>query len=219
MPTPEKAKNSTAVLFLPDIMGIWQNSRLLADEFAARGYLTLLLDTYNGDPIPVNPGKVDIPTWLSGGSTGDNPHDEAAVDPIVRDAVKVLKEEYGVRKLGAVGYCFGAKYVIRHFTSGIDAGFIAHPSSVSPDDLAAIEGPLSIAAAELDHIFPAKKRHDAEKILQMAGKQYQLTLYSRVGHGFAVRCDLSQREQRWAKEQAFYQAIAWFDEHVWANAF
>ncbi|KAH7007643.1 dienelactone hydrolase [Ilyonectria destructans] len=214
-PTPEKAKESTAVLFLPDIMGIWQNSRLLADEFAANGYVTLLVDTFNGDPIPVNPDKeVDIPAWLSRGSTGDNPHNEAAVDPIIQDAIKILKEEYGMTKFGAVGYCFGAKYLIRHFNGGIDAGYVAHPSSVVADELAAIKGPLSIAAAEMDHIFPAEKRHETERTLQNARKQYQLTLYSKVVHGFAVRCNLSKREQKWAKEQAFYQAIPWFDEHL-----
>lgn len=93
-------------------MGIWQNSRLLADEFASNGYLTLLLDTFNGDPLPVRAvvnDKVDIFKWLAGGSTGDNPHNEPAIDPIVLDAIKVLREEYGVKKLGAVGYCCGAK--------------------------------------------------------------------------------------------------------------
>lgn len=93
-------------------MGIWQNSRLLADEFAANGYLTLLLDTFNGDPLPVRSvlnDEVDIPSWLARGSTGDNPHNESAVDPIVKDAIRVLKDEYNVKRLGAVGYCFGAK--------------------------------------------------------------------------------------------------------------
>ncbi|KAH7112966.1 Alpha/Beta hydrolase protein [Dactylonectria estremocensis] len=215
MPPPNTPKKPAAVLYLPDIMGIWQNSRLLADEFAANGYVTLVLDTFNGDQIPVNQvEKMDIFAWIDGGSTGDNPHNDAAVDPIVKDAIKVLKEEYGVNKLGAVGYCFGAKYLVRHFNGGIDAGYIAHPSFVSDAELAALDGPLSIAAAETDHIFPAEKRHQTEEILQRAGKHYQLTLFSGVEHGFATRCDLSTRDAKWAKEQAFYQAIAWFDEHL-----
>ncbi|WAO91410.1 MFS domain-containing protein [Fusarium falciforme] len=216
-PPPDKAKKSTAVLYLPDIMGVWQNSRLLADEFAANGYLTLLLDTFNGDPIPVrsvDADEVNIAAWLAGGSTGDNPHNEPAVDPIVKDAIKVLKEEYGVKKLGAVGYCFGAKYLVRHFNEGIDVGYLAHPSFVNADELAAINGPISIAAAETDHIFPPEKRHETEDILLRNGKTYQLTLFSKVAHGFAVRSDVSKREQKWAKEQAFYQAIVWFNEYL-----
>ena len=80
--------------------------------------------------------------------------------------------------------------------------------------MAAITGPLSIAAAETDSIFPAEKRHKSEVILQKTGHPYQINLYSGVVHGFSVRGDMSVRQEKWAKEQAFYQAIAWFDEHL-----
>lgn len=85
---------------------------------------------------------------------------------------------------------------------------------MNADELAAINGPISIAAAETDHIFPAEKRHETEEILLRNSKTYQLTLYSKVVHGFAVRSDLSKPEQKWAKEQAFYQAIVWFNEYL-----
>jgi dienelactone hydrolase len=79
-----------------------------------------------------------------------------------------------------------------HWNDGIDAGYLAHPSFMDAGELAAINGPVSIAAAETDHIFPAEKRHETEDILIKNGKQYQLTLYSKVAHGFATRCDLSK---------------------------
>ncbi|KAH7233804.1 uncharacterized protein BKA55DRAFT_523040 [Fusarium redolens] len=150
-PPPKMAKKSVAVLYLSDIMGIWQDGRLLADQFATNGYLALLVGTFNGTPIPVNKvRKIKMPAWLSGGSTGDNHRNEPAVDPIVKDTIKIMEEEYGGKKLRAVGYCFGAKYLVRHF----NAGYIAHPSYVSDDELAALTGPLSI--------FPAEKRHETE---------------------------------------------------------
>lgn len=90
-------------------------------------------------------------------------------------------------------------------------GFVAHPSFVEEEELEKITGPLSIAAAETDSIFPAEKRHKSEEILQKVGQLYQINLYSRVSHGFSVRCDLSDKVQRWAKEQAFNQAVQWFD--------
>ena len=43
---------------------------------------------------------------------------------------------------------------------------------------------------------------------------WQINLYSDVEHGFAVRADLSKRRVKWAKEQAFLQAVHWFDEHI-----
>jgi hypothetical protein len=43
---------------------------------------------------------------------------------------------------------------------------------------------------------------------------YQMNLFSNVEHGFAVRADLSIKACKFAKEQAFYQAVAWFDEYI-----
>ncbi len=54
------------------------------------------------------------------------------------------------------------QYVVRHYKDGIDVGYIAHPSFVEEEELAAISGPLSIAAAETDPIFPSEKRHKSE---------------------------------------------------------
>jgi dienelactone hydrolase len=88
---------------------------------------------------------------------------------------------------------------------------MAHPSFVEEEELAAITGPLSIAAAETDSIFTAEKRHKSEVILKETGHPYQINLYSGVVHGFSVRCDTSKPIEKFAKEQAFYQAVAWFD--------
>lgn len=106
------------------------------------------------------------------------------------------------------------QYVARHYKNGIKVGFVAHPSFVDEAELAAITGPWAIAAAETDEIFPAELRHKSEVILQKTGQPYQINLYSGTTHGFSVRCDLSVKAQRFAKEQAFYQAVQWFDEYL-----
>jgi dienelactone hydrolase len=85
---------------------------------------------------------------------------------------------------------------------------------VDEEELAAIQGPLSISAAETDQIFPVEKRHRSEEILVRNRQPYQINLFSGVAHGFAVRCDTSDKQQKFAKEQAFLQAVAWFDEHL-----
>lgn len=65
----------------------------------------------------------------------------------------------------------------------LDVGYIAHPSFVSTEELRGIKGPLSIAAAEIDAIFPAEKRHESEVILKEIGLPYQVNLYGGVAHG------------------------------------
>lgn len=158
----------------------------------------------------------DIVSWREHGSDGKNPHNVAAVDPLVAGAIAHLRNAVGAKKLGAVGYCFGAKYVARFLAAGkgLDVGYVAHPSWVDEAELRAITGPFSISAAETDEVFPEEKRHESERILKELGLPYQINLFSGVSHGFAVRGDPSVRLQKWAKEQAFLQAVAWFDEHL-----
>ncbi|KAG6009735.1 hypothetical protein E4U21_001483 [Claviceps maximensis] len=207
-------KHGHGIIYLPDVVGIWQNSKLMADLFAEHGYTTVVLDLFNGDPIKLNsPDGFDFMKWLEEGSDGKNPHTPPSVDPIVEAGIKYIKG-LGVTKLAAVGYCFGAKYVVRHYKDGIDAGFVAHPSFIEEDELAAITGPLSIAAAETDDIFPVDKRHRSEEILKTTKLPYQINLFSGVKHGFAVRGNLENKTEKFAKEQAFAQAISWFDNHL-----
>ena len=116
-PPADKAHKDVAVLYLPDIIGVWQNSKLLVDEFAAAGYLTLMIDTFNGDPVGLRNAhdpEFDLPKWFKEGTHGGNPHTEPYVDPIVVTAIDYLKQTLGARKIGAAGYCFGAKVRSKH---------------------------------------------------------------------------------------------------------
>lgn len=159
------------------------------------------------------------------------------VDPIVGSCLIAMRTEYKCRgygredyiclhwersltleqKTAAAGFCFGGKYVARHLHPAegkIDVGFTAHPSFITREELNAINGPLAIAAAETDHIFPDEKRHESETILRKVGLPWQLNVYSDVEHGFMSRGDLNSRQARFAKELAFLQAVQWFDEHL-----
>jgi len=207
---PKDKSTSNAILFLPDVIGHkFINAQLLADQYAANGYFVVLPDLFHGDPVKLNPPEgFQVMDWLKG-------HQKEVVDPIVDKCIKEMKGKLGVKKLGAVGYCFGAKYVARFLNNGqIDAGFVAHPSFVDEDEIKGMTGPFSIAAAETDQIFPTEKRHATEAILMDMDIPWQITLYSDTTHGFAVRADLKDARAKFAKEQAFLQAVHWFDEHI-----
>ena len=68
-----------------------------------------MVDLFNGDAVsmPPKPG-FDLFKWINEGFDGKNPHTVEAIDPIVVEGIKTLKS-YGINKIGAVAYCFGAK--------------------------------------------------------------------------------------------------------------
>lgn len=43
---------------------------------------------------------------------------------------------------------------------------------------------------------------------------YQISLYSDVEHGFALKADLSKPRVKFATETAFMQTVNWFDHYL-----
>ncbi|KAG4411864.1 hypothetical protein IFR04_015004 [Cadophora malorum] len=213
------AANGHGIVYLTDIVGHkFINAQLLADQYAENGYVVIMPDLFHGDPVPLNSDMAtfSVPTWVSG-VYGERkvPHTPPSIDPIVKASIAELREKYNCKKLALAGYCFGAKYVIRFLTSdNISAGFIGHPAMVDQKELEAVTGPLAMAAAEIDDIFPQKLRHESENTLKALGVPYQINLYSGVVHGFGVRCNPKVKAEKFAKESAFFQALQWFEEHL-----
>lgn len=65
-----------------------------------------------------------------------------------------------------------------------------------------------------DTEMPVERRHAIEAQLGAAGEPYSLALYSGTQHGFGVSANVSDPQQRFAKEDAFFQAVRWFES--WA---
>jgi dienelactone hydrolase len=171
------------IIYIPDVIGIWANSQLLADEFAESVFTTIIIDIFRGDAIPMNRfADTNLADWIANGHVGAGGHTTKDIDPIIKEDLAYMRSVLKMQRIGAVGYCFGGKYVVRHLQGGIDVGFIAHPSFVDEDELKKVTRPLSIAAAETDSIFPSEKRYQSEMILRNNGGVYQITLYSGVVH-------------------------------------
>ncbi|KAH8432104.1 uncharacterized protein LDX57_009750 [Aspergillus melleus] len=207
---PPDRSTQDAILILTDVIGHRLiNVQLIADQFAAQGYFVVVPDLFTGDSVPLNrPAGFKIMDWVQN-------HLPPQTEPIIDAVIREMRGRFGCRRVGGVGYCFGGKYVCRYLKPGqLDVGFIAHPTMVEPEELQDIEGPLSIAAAVRDFVFTPAKRYESEEILDRLEVPYQINTFSHVEHGFAVRCDLSQSRQRYAKAQAFGQAVSWFKEYL-----
>jgi dienelactone hydrolase len=196
---------------LSDRFWIFPNVKLLADKFAASGYLTILPNLFESDPFPdPPPANFDLQKWLKEGAGGRG-HLLDTVDLIVEKTIDWMRNEKRYQKTWSLT---GMEYVVRYLRPlFIDVGFIAHPTNTTASEVSAITRPLPIAAAENGPGFAIEKRYETEDLRKNTSKvEYQISIYSKVEHGFAVRTDRSIKQKRWAMNQAFEQARVWRKE-------
>ncbi|KAJ7133121.1 dienelactone hydrolase [Mycena epipterygia] len=205
------------ILFITDVFGITlPNSQLLADDFARNGFKTVLPDYLRGDPVPpdaLSPGgNFDLAKWLV---------THGAVDsrPPLDNVIAALKAD-GVASIGAVGFCFGGRWVFDlAFENVISAAATAHPSQIKvPVDLekyaAVSKAPLLLNTCTVDAQFPHEAQAKADEIFAGFEPGYRREYFEGCTHGFAIRGDLSNPKVKAGKEGAFNATVEWFSKHV-----
>jgi dienelactone hydrolase len=202
-------KSSKKVLYIiTDVIGHkFINAQLLADQFSESGYLVVMPDLFNGDPVALNP-----PAGFDFGANWLPKHTPAVTRPIVDKVYDAIVEKYHPKYIAAIGYCFGAKYVVQLLgEKKIHCGAGCHPSFVTIDEIKAIKAPLLICGAETDSIYTEELRRQTETALKEIKATYFTTLASGVEHGFSVRGDISNPVIKFAKEKAFRDSLEWFN--------
>ncbi|KAJ7689049.1 alpha/beta-hydrolase [Mycena rosella] len=205
---PSAAASSTkkVILFLADVYGpFYLNNQLLQDYFASQGFYVLGIDYFLGDPIYIHTeADFDQTAWV------DKSRKKA--DEITPKWLQEVRKMHGAdSKYCAVGYCFGAPFVMDlGATNDIVAGAFAHPAFLNEDQFRNLKQPLLLSCAETDFTFPLEFRRRAEDILVETKAKYQFHVFSGVQHGFAVRGDPDIPDERWAKEESARGIVDWF---------
>ncbi|KAI1108735.1 dienelactone hydrolase [Nemania sp. NC0429] len=203
-------RSDKAVLYLTDVYGIQLlQNRLLADSFGRAGYFVVAPDLFNGTPSTLDLNEMS-PTQLSSFLAAATPEE---TDALIATAVDYLRKVKKITKIAATGYCFGGRYAFRWLSAekGLKVGFAAHPSNLQDAEISAIKGAAGIAAADGDSMMPPARRSLIEALLLNTTQPYSLSLYGSVSHGFGVRANVTDPRQKFGKEQAFFQAVRWFD--------
>ncbi|KAF9473998.1 alpha/beta-hydrolase [Pholiota conissans] len=237
-PAPSRETPSKeAILFFTDGFGLpLKNCKIMADNFAKRLNCDVWIpDYFDGKPLvpasnlraPDHAGaKMSIMDWVKF-VLATIPHIPAFIRsrPSVADMrvlalIDLLKEKKKYEKLGATGYCYGGSTSVRFSTTDyIDTAVISHPGPFSIDLVEKIRVPTSWACAEVDIFWSHDKRMKAEAILSArkakdggASMEYEFIDYKGTAHGFAARPNLKRPEIKQAHEEAFEQAVKWFQK-------
>ncbi|KAL9011502.1 MAG: hypothetical protein Q9173_003665 [Seirophora scorigena] len=209
------AKSGPAILFLHDIFG-WKltNNRLLVDHFAKEVDATVYLpDFFEGEEVDVDTmeneekrAKFDFQGFM-------RRNGKEARGPEVLEAARIVKQELGHTKVGAIGYCWGGWAAFQLGAKGknlVDCISVAHPSFLAKEEIDAVDVPVQIVAPEHDVMLTPELKAYANKKIPELNVEYDYQYFPKLSHGFTVRGDPNDKTQKEGLERAKNAAVTWF---------
>lgn len=152
--------------------------------------------------------------------------------PVVLGYVRAVRASLPLgAKLGLAGFCLGARWsscVCAELATAddgrrdgqrlVDAHFAAHPPSLAADELTALAAryrvPFSLALGDEDPVMSVEQVRRVEagldEVFRDDPDRWQVVVYEKCSHGFALRADPKQTDEDEGAERALDQAVAWF---------
>ena len=184
-------QNQRAVLILHEWWGVKPHNRLWADKLAEAGYLTLVIDLYDGR---VTDDAEEAATWM-------REIDQAQAD---RKLIAALERLAGDgRRVAVYGCSFGGKEAMQ--ASLLRPDLVAATAlaycrmETDVEKLATLQGPVLAIYAQEERNWP-QKQEEFEAAMAAAGKQTEAVGYD-AAHGFtnpsSPRYDAAADEEVW----------------------
>ncbi|KAL0283793.1 UNVERIFIED_CONTAM: putative AIM2 family protein [Sesamum angustifolium] len=209
------ADSKISVILISDIFG-YEAPKLridrfvlkLADKVAAAGYYTVVPDYFRGDPCDADRFHQVFPGWIKIHGPEQGFED-------TKPLIEALKSK-GITKIGAAGFCWGAKVVVELAKEGyIQAGVLLHPSLISLEDIQGVKVPLSILGAEHDQSSPPELVRQFETILNAKPEvDAFVKIFPGVSHGWTVRCSDDDDHAVKSAEEAHGDMLDWFAKYL-----
>ncbi|RMZ66257.1 dienelactone hydrolase [Pyrenophora seminiperda CCB06] len=205
-----------AILIVTDIFG-WTlpNVRILADHYAKEANATVYVpDIFGGEVVdpdamsdPEKQKNFDAKAFLGRNS-------KEIRWPEIKQHAQTLKSQY--KKVGAVGFCYGgwAVFKLAADPALVDAVSTAHPSLLEQSEIAAVKVPVQVLSPENDFMYTEELKQATLETLPKTGVHWEYIYFPALTHGFAVRGDPSNEQQKLGLERAKRSAVNFFMEFL-----
>jgi len=172
-----------AVLVYHHWMGIDQYIKDRTDQLAKLGYVAFAGDIYGKGVRPANATEAGVIS-----TTYRN--DRALMRKRAQAALDTLRliPRVDVKRIAAIGYCFGGGVALELARSGADiagvASFHGTLDTPHPEDAKNIKGKILVMQGTDDPVAPIKAIGDLEDEMRNGGVDYEINLYGGAVHSF-----------------------------------
>ncbi len=179
--TPTKAGPHPAIILIHEWWGLNDDIKLLAERYAAAGYVALAVDMYKGTSTE----DQAVARELVGAVRGDM--DGAFAN--LRGAVSYLRSRPDVNgeQLASVGWCFGGgwSYQMAVNNLGTRASVMYYGQFDPADDFEHMKAHILGHFGETDTGIKVDTVTEFQAELKTANGAHEVYIYPNVGHGFA----------------------------------
>lgn len=193
------------VIVIQEWWGLDQQTRSIADRFAANGYMAFAPDLYHGELAKLGDGDKAM-TLVQKYAPG-----APAELQNLYDALKNHPDCNG--KLGSVGFCFGGRMSLAlGINRPLDAICTFYGGGMQQifDQLGAIKCPVLGLFGDQDVSIPVGTVEQFDLLLDKIGVEHEIIVYPNSGHAFFRDSDASvyrpaAAKDAWEKVTKFFQ--------------
>jgi len=174
------------VVIVHDWMGVSDYVKMRAEQLAKLGYVAFVADIYGKGVRPKNTQEA---SQQAGKFRSDRPllraRAQAALDRLKQDP------RVDVKRIAAIGYCFGGGTVLELARSGADLvgviSFHGNLDTPNPDDAKNIKGKVLVLHGGDDPYVPAAQVEAFQAEMRKANVDWQFVAYGGAVHAFTQK--------------------------------
>jgi carboxymethylenebutenolidase len=209
------------VVIIPDVWGLADHTRDVAQRLAREGFAALAVDVYRKTGRPDVPDVAAAMAWI-----------RELSDPLVLESVQdgidaLARDASAGRKLGVIGFCMGGQYawLAACACRGLSAaapfyGMLRYEPGLDPakkpraplDAVATLTCPALGLYGREDALIPNADVDELEARLARQPQPFEIVRYAGAGHAFFNDTGGSYNEK--AATDAWNATLAWFRQHL-----
>ena len=220
---PEGPGPHPGVVMIPDVRGLYDHFRDLAERLAGEGFAVLAIDLYRRTGPPEITDPAQAMRWI-------DELDDRQVLSDLQAGIDFLAAHPSVegRPVGITGFCMGGQYAILAACScrGLSAcapfyGMLRYRDGLDPgkkprsalDAVADLSCPLLGLYGEADLLIPVDQVRELEKRLAETRHATEVRLYAGAGHAF-MNDSTPERHHPESAADAWPRLVTFLHEHL-----